>query len=69
MLSRIFNACRQPLARQMVSIRIRHLEELDGNRINDDNGDYMTLRPDDSASGNRDYVILRPDYINSGNRE
>lgn len=35
--------------------------------INDEDGDYVALWPDDSFNGNSEYVILQPDYINTGN--
>ena len=39
----------------MVSIRIEQLDEINNNHINDEDGDYMALQPDDSTNGNSEH--------------
>ena len=53
----ILNTCWQPLACQVLSIRIRQLREINNNYINDE--DYKFLQPGHSSNGNREYVTLR----------
>ena len=73
---RVLNTFRQPLTHQMISVRIRQLEELNDltSHVYDDdatvgNSDYITLCPDNSTSRNTEDVILQPGYVNSGNPE
>lgn len=51
-LSRILNVCQQPLTCQMVTIRIKQLNEINNYNINDKGGDFMTPWPDNSTNGN-----------------
>lgn len=42
----------------MVSIRIKQLNEIDNNHINDEDGDFVALWPDNSTNGNIRYFNL-----------
>lgn len=48
---------------QLVSIRIRQVDESNNNHINDKDSDYMSLPFDDTTSENIKCVILQPDYM------
>lgn len=48
---------------QLVSIRIRKVDESNNNHINDKDSDYMSLSFDDITSENSKCVILQPDYM------
>lgn len=49
----------------MVSIKIRQRDETNDNHMNDEDGDYIALQPDDSTNRNSKYMNLQPDCINS----
>lgn len=43
------------------------MDEISNKHINDEDGNYMALQPDDSTRGNTECVIPQPDYIRDGN--
>lgn len=51
---------------QLVSIRIRQVNESNNNHINDKDSGYMSLPFDGTTSENNKCVILQPEYVNGG---